>query len=230
MKKSLLLKIFLFLITTSLLIISCNQQGELEDYEVPTKSLNNASYSSKDANLTKEQLIDELAHDEDFINLGNNFVYFITNMPNRQSFLQNYSEEDFKNNGEKYFLNLTGYKNEDVDTSLAIINDLLYNLYEKYPQLKYNGSNEIFINEVIEAACNKIDDPESAKIGPCQACVKKWKPRMISATILGGVVGGAAGAFGGGGWGAVFGAWGGAVIGFVGAGWGLEDCLEAAGC
>ncbi len=56
----------------------------------------------------------------------------------------------------------------------------------------------------------------------CQACVDKWKPRMYLATIVGGVIGGVTG-----GW---QGAWGGAVIGFAGAGWGAQDCLEAAGC
>ncbi|WP_294241034.1 hypothetical protein [Chryseobacterium endophyticum] len=230
MKKLFLTKFYLLLITVFLFVTACDQQNELENPDVPIGNAKNNHYSARTINLTKEQLIDELAKDKEFIDLGNSFVNFIGNIPNKQNFLKNYDEEDFKKGGENYFLNLTGYKNEDIDLSLAIMNDLLYNVYDKYPQLKYDGSNEMFINEVIEAACNKIDDLESAKTNPCQACIKKWKPRMITATILGGIVGGASGAFGGGGWGAVFGAWGGAVIGFAGTGWGLQDCLEAAGC
>lgn len=230
MKKLFLTKFYLLLITVFLFVTACDQQNELKNPDVPIGNAKNNHYSARTINLTKEQLIDELAKDKEFIDLGNSFVNFIGNIPNKQNFLKNYDEEDFKKGGENYFLNLTGYKNEDIDLSLAIMNDLLYNVYDKYPQLKYDGSNEMFINEVIEAACNKIDDLESAKTNPCQACVKKWKPRMITATILGGIVGGASGAFGGGGWGAVFGAWGGAVIGFAGTGWGLQDCLEAAGC
>ncbi|GEN76412.1 hypothetical protein [Chryseobacterium hagamense] len=128
MKKSFLTKLYLLLITTSLFLTACNQQNELENPDVPVGNAKNNHYSSRTVNLTKVQLIDELAKDKEFIDLGNSFVNFIGNMPDKQNFFKNYNEEDFKKGGESYFLNLTGYKNDDIDLSLAVINDLLYNI------------------------------------------------------------------------------------------------------
>lgn len=187
--------------------------------------------------VSSTKLSEDLSNDRDFIELGDGLVNFISDIPNQEAFLANYNEENFKNGGEEYFLDLTGYKNEDVISSLEIINENRTNILEKYPELRYNGSNGEFIENVISEAYAKIDERQQTSarkrnLAACQACVKKWKPRMVWGTILGGISGGALGGINGGGnpWGLIWGSWAGAVAGFAGAGWGAVDCLEAAGC
>lgn len=165
------------------------------------------------------EIIEKLSKDSDFIALGEEYVNFFTNMPQKESFVNRYKDEEFKTLGETYFLNITGYQDLQVKTFVNKINDLYFRLYEKFPELKYNGNNEKYISEIITKA---IAYQVSSSRMTCDQCVKKWKPRMVQLTIVGGIVGFASG--GG------FGAWGGAVLGFAGAGWALVDCLEDAGC
>ncbi|WP_294293415.1 hypothetical protein [uncultured Chryseobacterium sp.] len=103
MKKLFLTKFYLLLITVFLFVTACDQQNELENPDVPIGNAKNNHYSARTINLTKEQLIDELAKDKEFIDLGNSFVNFIGNIPNKQNFLKNYDEGDFKKGGENYF-------------------------------------------------------------------------------------------------------------------------------
>ncbi len=208
-----------------LTVYSCDDVSEpdLVQNEKHSNVLGSVSYA-KYSNLTEEQLIDSLSNDADFIQVGDELVDFFVNIPNRESFLVNYNEEDFENGKEEYFLNLTGYANEQVVTTLTSIHQKLGNVLEKYPQLRYDGTNEEFINTIIDEAYAKAE--EAGRINTynsaCDDCVKKWKPRMITATIVGGIIGGATGGF--------IGAWGGAVLGFASTGWSAVDCLEAAGC
>ena len=162
-----------------------------------------------------------LSQDRNFIEAGNTLLSFYEDMPNRENFHANYTQNDFQNGGEEYFIDLSGYSNTDVVTKLTVMNDLFANLYDEYPQLIYNGQNQVFIESVVEKASAIVEANSSRTIPACQACVTKWKPRMYAAAFIGGVVGSI------GGWQS---AWGGAVIGFTAAGWGAQDCLEAAGC
>lgn len=222
-------KVGLSLFIFSLFFYSCNRQDDIYKHEeiIPTTLKSNSSnYSSRISNLDKEELVRQLSKDSDFINLGNSLVDFFEKIPHKSNFIKSYSDEDFRNKGESYFLNLTGYSDIQVREALNNINSSLYNLYQKYPQLKYDGSNLDFINQVIDEASIIVETNYSLmsrrNLAACHACVKKWKPRMIMSTIAGGIIGGATGS--------LFGAWGGAVLGFASAGWGAQDCLEAAGC
>lgn len=88
--------------------------------------------------VSSTKLSEDLSNDRDFIELGDGLVNFISDIPNQEAFLANYNEENFKNGGKEYFLDLTGYKNEDVISSLEIINENRTNILEKYPELRYN--------------------------------------------------------------------------------------------
>ncbi|WP_027388551.1 hypothetical protein [Chryseobacterium gregarium] len=206
---------------------SCGSDNELLEThnESLSKSNSQNGTSAKFTHLTEEELVKKLSTDQDFINYGNTIFSLFENMPHKDNFRINFNKSQFEEEKESYFLEVTGYSDNEVSTSLDKMNSLLAILYDRYPQLQYDGSNQEFIENVIEKA-DLIVEQNLALAGKgspaCQACVKKWKPRMIAATVIGGVVGGASGGF--------FGAWGGAVIGFVGAGWGAVDCLEAAGC
>jgi hypothetical protein len=221
----------LFLATACILSVfftnSCTNDSELNENssQISEKSVSAKGLVSKGGILTEDELVKELSTDQDFIDYGTVLLSFFEDMPARQNFRDNYNENDFSTGKENYFLQLSGYTNSDVVNKLNIMNALLSNLYNKYPQLKYDGKNQAFLQEVLEKADAIIESnlQASGKRKPaCQACVDKWKPRMYLATIVGGIIGGVTG-----GW---QGAWGGAVIGLAGTGWGAEDCLEAAGC
>jgi hypothetical protein len=206
------------------LFTSCSTDNNIEDNRTSPATISN-SQSAKFGQLTEDELVKALSTDQDFIEYGNVLFSLFDNMPNKDNFRTNFSQIDFEKGKEEYFTKITGYSNDEVSVTVNKMNDLLSALYNKYPQLRYNGENQKFIESVIEKADFIVEQNPalSGKGNPaCQACVTKWKPRMMAATVIGGVVGGASGGF--------FGAWGGAVIGFVGAGWGAVDCLEAAGC
>lgn len=202
---------------------SCsNDDSPLSYQDTSSESLSESNSIRK--RTSQKDLEQKLANDADFIEYGDVLTGFFEMMPNRKKFLENYDEARFIAEKESYFIELSGYTNQEVIETLAKLDYLMANIYQKYPELKYDGTNEAYINTVIENACNIIDAKRGAAsrdLAACRACVKKWKPRMIQATILGGVVGSLGGPLA---------AWGGAVIGFVGAGWGAVDCLEAAGC
>ncbi|WP_116789469.1 hypothetical protein [Flavobacterium psychrotrophum] len=105
---------------------------------------------------------------------------------------------------------------------MSNLNVHLYKVYEKHPELKFDGANGDYVADVIKIACEKINSSKKRDLVACNAYVKKWKPRIIENTIFYGLIGGITGGF--------IGAWGGAVGGFANAGWSLVDCLEAAGC
>lgn len=73
-------------------------------------------------------------------------------MPNKEGFRTNFNQANFESGKEAYFVELTGYSNDEVSESLDKMNDLLATLYDKYPQLKYNGENKEFIERVIGKA------------------------------------------------------------------------------
>ena len=224
---------FFFVALIGITFFGCNQD-RVQENTVPIsnikikENLNSENNSaSRYNNLTREQLIDSLSKDKDFIELGNNLVAMFENMPNRKNFHTNFNENDFKNGQETYFLNLTGYTNEQVANSVNTIDQNLSNIFKKYPQIQFDGTNNQFIIDIVEEAFLTIDNNNSLSqknLAACQACVKKWRPRMVWATILGAVAGGL------GSGGHYYGIWAGAVGGFAGAGWGAVDCLEAAGC
>ncbi|MDR6515605.1 hypothetical protein [Chryseobacterium camelliae] len=218
-------KLSILTIASLSLFSSCsNSDTNVDDNIIQSRTISN-SQSAKFGDLTEDELVKELSTDQDFIQYGMTIFSLFENMPNKDYFRTNFNQADFEKEKEVYFTQLTGYSNNEVSVALDKMNDLLGALYNKYPQLRYNGENQEFIERVIEKADFIVEQnlASNGKGDPaCQACVKKWKPRMIAATVIGGVVGGASGGF--------FGAWGGAVIGFVGAGWGAVDCLEAAGC
>lgn len=215
----------LAIVSLSLFTSCSNNDNNVDDNNVVSSKTIINNQSSVLGDLTEEELIKELSTDQNFIEYGSIIFSLFENMPNKDNFRTNFNQADFEQGKEAYFIQLTGYSNDEVSIALDKMNELLATLYNKYPQLKYNGQNQEFIERVIEKADFIVEEnlAMAAKRNPaCQACVNKWKPRMIAATVIGGVVGGATGGF--------FGAWGGAVIGFVGAGWGAVDCLEAAGC
>ncbi|KAA2222932.1 MULTISPECIES: hypothetical protein [Chryseobacterium] len=214
----------LTIVSLSLFTSCSNNDNNVDDNLVSSKTISN-NQAAKSDELTEDELVKQLSTDENFIEYGSIIFSLFENMPNKEGFRTNFNQANFESGKEAYFVELTGYSNDEVSESLDKMNDLLATLYDKYPQLKYNGENKEFIERVIGKADFIVEEnlALAGKRNPaCQACVTKWKPRMIAATVIGGVVGGASGGF--------FGAWGGAVIGFVGAGWGAVDCLEAAGC
>lgn len=166
--------------------------------------------------LTESELVSELSQDQDFIEYGNVLFSLFANMPNRDGFLTNFNQSDVEKGKEvDYFTKLTGYSNEEVSSAVNRMDDLLETLHNRYPQLKYNGGNQEFIERVVAKADFIVaqDRGLTGKSG-CQACVDKWKPRMIAATLFGAAGGGLIGA----------------VAAFASTGWGAVDCLEAAGC
>ncbi|WP_426477018.1 hypothetical protein ACP3T3_17255 [Chryseobacterium sp. CBSDS_008] len=227
MRKDIFTKINLFVSAVALLTVFFACSGELEsNNDVPQEQFQKHTNVAGRA-VTSEELIDILSKDEDFIGLGNDLINFISDIPNQDQFLANYKDEDFEAGKEQYFLELTGYTNDQVGYALTNIDKKLTNVLEKYPELRYDGSNGEFIQYIVDEACAKIDNQTANRnLAACQACVKKWKPRMIASTIFGAVAGGILG----GGAGSLYSGWAGAVIGFASAGWGAVDCLEAAGC
>lgn len=205
---------------------SCSRENELNE-NVSNGTVEkgiSTNASARFTNLSEEELAIKLSEDANFIESSNVLISFFEDMPNRENFQANYTQNNFQNGGEAYFIELSGYSNTDIVTKLNVLDKLFANLYDEYPQLKYDGKNQIFIESVVEKANAIVEanQANSGKIKPaCQACITKWKPRIYAATLIGGIVGSL------GGW---QGAWGGAVIGFAGAGWGAVDCLEAAGC
>ncbi len=176
--------------------------------------------SARIGELTEEELVLALSNDSDFIKYGDGLMDLFEKMPSRDTFHSNYNESDFQEQGRTYFDNLSGYTDQELSEKVRELDDMLGIIYERYPQLKFDGSNEEFINRVIENASNEI---AARGVSPaCRACVKRWKPRMYAATILGAVVGGATGGLNG--------LLGGATTGFVSTGWALLDCLEDNGC
>ncbi|MCD9616039.1 MULTISPECIES: hypothetical protein [Chryseobacterium] len=227
MRKNVFTKINLFFSALAILIVFFACSGELDSNStVPQEQFQKHSNVAGRA-ATSEELIDLLSKDEDFIGLGNDLINFISDIPNQDQFLANYKDADFEAGGEQYFLKLTGYTNDQVGFALTNIDKKLTNVLEKYPELRYDGSNGEFIQYIVDEACAKLDNQTTNRnLAACQACVKKWKPRMIVSTIFGAVAGGILG----GGAGSLYSGWAGAVIGFASAGWGAVDCLEAAGC
>lgn len=227
MKKSIFRKANLFLLAAAILTVffACSHDLETSTVTPQEQSLSKTSNLAGRAK-SSEELVDLLSRDQDFIGLGNDLINFISDIPNQDAFLANYNEEAFRSGGEAYFLNLTGYTNDQVGASLTRINEKLVNVLDKYPELRYDGKNGEFIENVVNEAYAKIDNQTAGRnLAACQACVKKWKPRMVISTIFGAVAGGALG-----GPAALYSGWAGAVIGFASAGWGAVDCLEAAGC
>jgi hypothetical protein len=227
MKKSIFKKANLFLLAVTILTIffACSHDLETNNVIPQENSISKTSNLAGRA-ASSEELVDLLSKDQDFKDLGNELINFISDIPNQDEFLANYNEEAFKTGRETYFLNLTGYTNDQVGASLTRINEKLVNVLQKYPELRYDGKNGEFIENVVNEAYERIDNQTTGRnLAACQACVKKWKPRMVISTIFGAVAGGILG-----GPAALYSGWAGAVIGFASAGWGAVDCLEAAGC
>lgn len=205
-----------FAVLFSYTFVSCDRQHVYQ-----AELVENVSINQKSSELAKVTLASQIAGDAEFIEYVNVLEDFFMSMPKREIFIDKYRDEEFSKGGESYFLYITGYTDIDIKERLSLMSTLLYNLYQKYPSIKYNGSNYAYIREVIESALSQLYQNNQGKMS-CKECVKVWHPRMIMATIGGGVIGGASGGF--------FGAWGGAVMGFAGAGWGAVDCLSSAGC
>ena len=217
----------IFLLTLLLISISCNRDSYgLND--IKDESISIGQKPNINIRELYSQDINNLSTDEDFIALEFELNQFFEGMPNKDDFHQNYNEATFLSLGESYFLNLSGYSNDEVTNKVMVITELKNTLKNRYAALRTESPENILL--IIEEAWIKRhqngpldpnNDPNVAP-NPCQQCAKTWRPRMIQATVAGGIVGGATGG--------VFGGWGGAVLGFVSAGWGAVDCLKAAGC
>lgn len=223
MKKNLFRKVSVLAIAILTLTFSCTREndGVIPDLQNEMITTNSSNFA-RNANLSKEELIEQLSQDENFIQLGNAMEDFFFEMPQKENFLNNYDEQQFQSSGAQYFLNLSGYTDGQVSSRVVTIHNLLLNLTNDYPELQFNEENEDFVLEVLEGA-TAIIEASKPNLPGCRACVKKWKPRMVWSLGLGAIAGGY---FGGG----YFGAWAGATLGFASAGWGLVDCLEANGC
>jgi len=209
---------------------SCNRDNDLNSdvqNSALTKNVSKDGLSAKNDNLTEDELVLKLSADQDFIDYGNSLLSFFNDMPTKANFRANFDPGKFGEGKESYFLQLSGYSSTQVEDRVIKLDNLLRTLTTRYPQLNYDGKNQAFIQSVIEKADAIVEAnlAISGKRNPaCQACVDKWKPRMITATVFGALAGGL---FGGG---HPYAIWAGAVGGFAGAGWGAVDCLEAAGC
>lgn len=211
MKKNLFRKVGVLAIAILTMTFSCTREndGVIPDVKNEVTSTGSSNFA-RTGDLTKEDLINRLSTDENFIALGNEVTTFFDDMPQKENFRNNYDESQFVNGGAPYFLNLTGYTNEEVTYSLGNIQNLSLNLTNEYPQLEFDGKNQAFIEEVFAGAIAIIEtDLANRNIAGCRACVKKWKPRMIAATIFGAVAGGILGG------GTTYGVWAGTVIGFA---------------
>ncbi|NRS91365.1 hypothetical protein [Frigoriflavimonas asaccharolytica] len=196
------------------MVISCSREASndlaINDFSENTSFSNSARIS----NLSKEDLILRLSKDENFIELGDAMEAFFVEMPTKQNFIDNYNDQQFQSQGAEYFLNLSGYTNEEVSSSVFTIQNLSLTLKNNYPELELNGENQEFVLEVFEGA-NTIIEASKPNLPGCRACVRKWKPRMQTGMWFATLTGQG---------------WVGIVWNFGSTGWSLVDCLEDNGC
>lgn len=210
---------YLLLLISFVGVLSC-RQNEANDLDFSEKGKVTTVSAAKFSDLTEKELISKLVSDEDFINYGKNSFDFYESMPTKTSFL-NFDVTTWEQKGIPYLAESSGYTNLEIENKFYKIASDLKTLQDKYPQLVYDGKNEVFINNVINEACNQINNDVWQKNG-CADCRSKHRPRVIAAGILGGASGFLTGG--------VFGGASGAFTGFVKSVSAAASCFEAAGC
>lgn len=171
-----------FLMITFFGILSC-RQNDANDVTYSQKE--NIVASARYANLTEDELISKLVHDENFINFRNDLTRFYDVMPTKNNFSINFDNNVFDEEGTPYLALVSGYTELEIENKINDITSELEILYNRYPQLIYDGTNMEFINNIV----NGVSEQTQTNKGACENCIKIHRPRVIQATLVGGASG-----------------------------------------
>ncbi len=161
------MKKFIIAIIATFLMFCCNDRNETSSQieTVQEDIMHSFASSARVQGLSEEELIEYLSNDEEFIQLGDDLIDFFAYMPKRDEFVLNYNQEHFNNllieennvnESLNYFTTMAGYSRIEYDNFASSVDVRVNNLYDKYPQLVFDGTNQDFIDNVLEGASNNI--------------------------------------------------------------------------